>query len=200
MDIFGTWKWQTKKLHKTFTKAKPFPHIQIPHFLHSDFTVDLLQSLQKEQFFPKESDLFKFHQTNDFARTEIQLISFLRKQLLSKNFLNNLEKITGTKLRKKIDLHGTLYRDTDFLLCHDDKLQGRKIAFMLYLTSLKKRDGGALELYSAKTGQPKKVIKSYFPLTNSFLCFKVKKHSFHQVSEVVSKSPRITIAGWFYGK
>mgnify|MGYP003342408719 CR=1 FL=1 len=51
------------------------------------------------------------------------------------------------KLNKKVDLFASLYQDTDFLLPHDDKLESRKIAFIIYLSNLEKKDGGeVLEL------------------------------------------------------
>jgi len=37
----------------------------------------------------------------------------------------------------------------DVLLCHDDELEGRRIAFILYLMpAWEKSDGGTLDLYS----------------------------------------------------
>lgn len=37
----------------------------------------------------------------------------------------------------------------DILLCHDDMLEGRKIAYILYLVpNWKKDDGGLLDLFS----------------------------------------------------
>jgi len=38
----------------------------------------------------------------------------------------------------------------DFLLCHDDELDSRRIAFMLYLTKdWKETYGGGLDIYTA---------------------------------------------------
>lgn len=38
---------------------------------------------------------------------------------------------------------------SDVLLCHDDELEGRRIAFILYLVPpWEKSDGGTLDLYS----------------------------------------------------
>lgn len=43
---------------------------------------------------------------------------------------------------------GSKYEYTDTLLCHDDELEGRRIAFILYLVPYwKKEDGGALDLF-----------------------------------------------------
>ena len=43
---------------------------------------------------------------------------------------------------------GSKYEYTDTLLCHDDELEGRRIAFILYLVPhWKKEDGGGLDLF-----------------------------------------------------
>lgn len=42
---------------------------------------------------------------------------------------------------------------TDYLLCHDDQLENRKIAFILYLTESdwSNEDGGQLELFKCSS-------------------------------------------------
>lgn len=43
----------------------------------------------------------------------------------------------------------------DYLLCHDDQLENRKIAFILYLTENEwsEKDGGQLELFKCDSGK-----------------------------------------------
>ncbi|XP_047737201.1 prolyl 3-hydroxylase OGFOD1, partial [Hyalella azteca] len=41
----------------------------------------------------------------------------------------------------------SLYLHTDALLCHDDELEGRRVAFILYLGDLGAGDGGSLDLF-----------------------------------------------------
>ena len=44
---------------------------------------------------------------------------------------------------------------TDVLLCHDDELEGRRIAFILYLVpAWEQADGGTLDLYDADGEKP----------------------------------------------
>lgn len=71
----------------------------------------------------------------------------------------------------------------DFLLCHDDELESRRIAFILYLSKDWKREyGGNLDLFSAtKDVHPDKVVKSLVPEFNKFAFFEVDAKSFHQV-------------------
>ena len=103
----------------------------------------------------------------------------------------------GVRLKRNIlDLHGSLYKDTDFLLCHDDQLEGRKIAFLFYLSDLTEKDGGALAFYSKDFRTAKHII----PKFNTFACFEVSPISYHEVQEVVTDKQRIAIAGWFHGR
>jgi len=183
------------KLRKKYKSAKPFPHLQIKNFLKEKQLIKVFQALLKEKFTEKQSDLFKFLQTHDFASTENKTLRELRSFLCSEEFISIINQITDLSLKPGvIDLHGTCYRDTDFLLCHEDKLEGRKVAFMLYLSDFKAADGGALELYSKKLNP----VKKYIPKTNTFLFFEISKKTFHQVTEVLKDKQRITIAGWFH--
>lgn len=56
---------------------------------------------------------------------------------------------TGIELNDTVDLTSSVYKYTDYLLCHDDELEDRRIAFVLYLTEFDAHDGGTLELLSA---------------------------------------------------
>jgi len=192
------WENKIAILKKKYSCAKPFPHLEIKNFLPPKKAASLLKALRKERFYEKEADLFKFLQTNDFMGTKSKVLRDFRTFLSSKKFIQIIENITTAKLKKGvIDLHATCYRDTDFLLCHEDKLEGRKIAFMIYLTDTKKSEGGCLQLYS--TEKPKKIVKTLPPKGNSFVFFEISKKSFHQVSELLVPKQRITIAGWFHG-
>lgn len=111
----------------------------------------------------------------------------------------------------------------DYLLCHDDRLGRRKIAFVLYNldSDWSHNDGGLLELFytdqgifqsipfdnsevfvnSLVSGQPTPVFDSLLPKNNMLIFFEVSKISFHQVSEVLRhNSSRRSINGWFFTK
>lgn len=190
-----------KNLSIKFSKAKPFPHLQLSNFLRKDKADLLFKAISKEQFSLKESDLFKLLQSKDFANTNNIHIKSFRNFLASSEFINFMEKVTSTKLKQgTIDCGGSVYTSTCFLLPHDDRLDERSIAYIFYLSNLKKRDGGALKLYSAKNDKPLKVAKEMQPEYNSFSFFKVSKISYHEVGEVISDVPRISINGWFHDK
>lgn len=188
-----------KSLKSKFIANTPFEHLELTDFFVKQKAAMLLESLSKEQFFEKESDLFKFLQTNDMASTSISLLQEFHALLRSNEFIELMQDLTGLKLKNSIDLAGNIYQDTDFLLCHDDKLEGRKIAFLIYLSDMSPKDGGQLNLFDSKKNLPDKVAKKIVPKFNSFTFFKVSPKSFHSVGEVVSDTQRITFNGWFHG-
>ena len=110
--------------------------------------------------------------------------------------------MTNTNLsRTKYELHSLKLTNTDYLLCHDDKVQGRKIAFIINLSKdWTEKDGGQLELFNSKNNEPTTVAASITPKFNQFNIFEVTDKSFHQINEIVSNKNRISLAGWFYEK
>lgn len=189
-----------EELKKHFLNNNPFPHLELKHFFKEEKIEKLIKALEKEEFLEKESDLFKFMQTHDFATSEREELQELRNFLSSKEFLSFMEEITSIKCKEKsIDISASLYQNTDYLLPHDDQLEGRKIAFMLYLSTLKESDGGKLILYKTKGSIPREEEKAIIPEQNTFVFFKVSEKSFHEVEEVRSNIQRITIGGWFHG-
>lgn len=189
----------TTILQKKFRAAKPYPHLQLPNFLKKEVANKLLKELKKEKFDLKESDLFTFFQTSDLVTTNNLFIKEFRSFLCSAEFILLMTRITNLQLKKNsIDLAGTLYTNTNHLLPHDDQLENRKIAFMFYLTSLKKEDGGALGLYTSKNNAPTKITRKYSTQFNTFFFFQVSPVSFHEVEEVLTDTQRITLSGWFH--
>ncbi|CAF99561.1 unnamed protein product, partial [Tetraodon nigroviridis] len=94
------------------------------------------------------------------------------------------------------------YEYTDVLLCHDDELEGRRVAFILYLVPpWRSSDGGTLDLYSTDGHfQPQSIVKTLVPLLNTLVLFEVSPVSFHQVAEVLTKDKcRLSLSGWFHG-
>jgi len=188
-------------LRKEFISAKPFPHVIIENFLNPSMFVNILKALEKEVFFEKNSDLFNFLQTNDFCNIKNTTLKLLRDTLINRDFINFIEELTKTKISQtKIDMSASLYKKGDYLLCHDDRLEKRKLAYIIYLSTLKKEDGGSLNLFSSIDKNPQKIEKKIFPKANSFMIFEVTSSSFHEVEEILRKNERISIAGWFYDR
>lgn len=180
----------------------PFLHCVIPNFIQSQ---DFLERLQKEllnlDFHEKYNDLYKFQQSDDLKKRREPHISALRK-LLFEDFRAWLSDISKIDLEPTIDMSCAKYEFTDALLCHDDELEGRRIAFILYLVPLWDRSlGGTLDLYNTDEHfQPKQIVKSLVPSWNKLVFFEVSPVSFHQVAEVLSEEKsRLSISGWFHG-
>ncbi|MDP3728991.1 MAG: 2OG-Fe(II) oxygenase family protein [bacterium] len=189
-----------QELKRLFQNNAPFPHLELQNFFDEEKLAKVVHSLAKEVFLEKESDLFKFMQTHDFATSSTEELIELRKLLSSKPFLVYMEEITGIKLKEKsIDISASLYQNTDYLLPHDDQLEGRKIAFIIYLSNFEARDGGKLILYKTKGTIPREEEKTIIPQFNSFVFFKATDKSFHEVEEIMVNKQRITIGGWLHG-
>ncbi|MBI2665489.1 2OG-Fe(II) oxygenase [Candidatus Woesearchaeota archaeon] len=177
---------------------KPFPYIVLPRFLKGELADNLLIALKNEAFEEKKSDLFQFKQTKDLVGSKSNILQEFRSLLSSPSFVELISALSSQILQSNsIDLFGSLYEDTDHLLCHDDLLENRKVAFFYYLSDLKKEDGGALSLFSSSKGSPKRIEQRIIPRYNTFAFFIVSNKSFHQVEEMVGKKQRYALSGWF---
>ena len=184
---------------RTFSLAKPFPHLILRDFLLPEKLSLIEKALSLEKFQLKDADLFTFFQTNDLVGTKNKVLQEFRTFLCSPEFVSLISSITGVELiNNKIDLAGTLYTLTHHLLTHDDQVEKRRVAFMLYFSSLEKKEGGALALYNRCDGRANMIQKRIFPRRNTFIFFMVSKVSFHEVEEVISAKERIALSGWFY--
>ncbi|XP_059099448.1 prolyl 3-hydroxylase OGFOD1-like [Tigriopus californicus] len=183
---------------------EPFTYCAIKNFVQSPKSLleDLTQELNDLQMTEKNNDLYKFHQSGDLKAEKQEMIQkfihFLQTRV--KEFL---KEVTQIEFSQEIDLFCAKYNYTDYLLCHDDELEGRRIAFIWYLVppSWKEKDGGALDLFQTQAnGDPGEVVKSLTPTHNSFVFFEVTPKSFHQVNEVLTQDKtRLSVGGWFHG-
>ncbi|KAM6943507.1 prolyl 3-hydroxylase OGFOD1 [Xenentodon cancila] len=180
----------------------PFPHCIIKNFLSSKTFVESLQSeLLALNFHEKSNDLYKFKQSDDLRKREEPHIAGLRAALFG-HFRSWLGEVLGVELEPTVDISCAKYEYTDVLLCHDDELEGRRIAFILYLVPpWQSSDGGTLDLYTTDSNfQPQSIVKSLVPSWNTLVLFEVSPVSFHQVSEVLSQDKcRLSLSGWFHG-
>ncbi|KAF3686398.1 Prolyl 3-hydroxylase OGFOD1 [Channa argus] len=180
----------------------PFPHCIIKNFLISETFVENLQrELLDLNFHEKSNDLYKFKQSDDLRKTPEPHIAGLRAALFGQ-FRCWLGEMLGVELEPTVDISCARYEYTDVLLCHDDELEGRRVAFILYLVPpWESSDGGTLDLYTTNCNfQPQKIVKSLLPCWNTLVLFEVSPVSFHQVSEVLSQEKcRLSLSGWFHG-
>uniref|UniRef100_A0A2R9AE77 2-oxoglutarate and iron dependent oxygenase domain containing 1 n=1 Tax=Pan paniscus TaxID=9597 RepID=A0A2R9AE77_PANPA len=182
-QVAEAWSRRTPFSHEVIVMdMDPFLHCVIPNFIQSQ---DFLEGLQKElmnlDFHEKYNDLYKFQQSDDLKKRREPHISTLRK-ILFEDFRSWLSDISKIDLESTIDMSCAKYEFTDALLCHDDELEGRRIAFILYLVPPWDRSlGGTLDLYSIdELFQPKQIVKSLIPSWNKLVFFEVSPVSFHQ--------------------
>uniref|UniRef100_A0AAQ4QW95 Prolyl 3-hydroxylase OGFOD1 n=1 Tax=Gasterosteus aculeatus aculeatus TaxID=481459 RepID=A0AAQ4QW95_GASAC len=180
----------------------PFPHCIIKNFLASESFVESLQrELMDLNFHEKSNDLYKFKQSDDLKKRTEPHISGLRAALFGR-FRSWLGEVLQVELEPIVDISCAKYEYTDVLLCHDDELEGRRVAFILYLVPpWQSSDGGTLDLYTTDSNfQPQSIVKSLVPSLNTLILFEVSPVSFHQVSEVLTQDKcRLSLSGWFHG-
>jgi len=169
---------------------------------------------QNLSFTPKETDIYKIHQSGDLANLDgledsslklLPSLLQLRDALYSSAFREYLSAVTdsGPLSGKKTDMAINVYTPGCHLLCHDDVIGSRRVSYILYLTDpdrpWKPEWGGALRLYPTQTftgadGQPTKTPSPDFsvsipPAFNQLSFFAVQPgESFHDVEEVYARS------------
>ncbi|WYZ42973.1 hypothetical protein EsH8_VI_000672 [Colletotrichum jinshuiense] len=204
-----------KKVHESYTteyaNSSPYKHSVINGLVNDK----LLRSVRDEirdnvSFTPKETDIYKIHQSGDLANLDglddealakLPSLLSLRDAIYSETFRNYVSHITGCGplSGRKTDMAINVYTPGCYLLCHDDVIGSRKVSYILYLTDpdkpWKAEWGGALRLFPvlerkgkdgevAKTPAPDhtKVIP---PAWNQLSFFAVQPgESFHDVEEV----------------
>ena len=185
-------------LAASFKGATPFRHVLVLNFLEDPKPI--LKAVSSLDFKRLDTDLFSFSQSGNLLYETPAQLRPLTGFLCSSNFSGFISSITGHKLRPgALDLSASLYTATDYLLCHDDDIEDRKIAYILYLSdSFSQADGGALALLENNGKHPGQKAKRYFPVQNSLMVFEVSKKSWHEIEEVVSSKKRCTIGGWLH--
>lgn len=183
-----------------FVEARPFEHIYLDGFLKEDKANALREALLEEEFIHKESDLFSFSQTNDLSESKNELLKRFYLFISSEEFADFIRRLTGLKVKKgALDLSGSLYNSGDYLLCHDDQLEDRKIAYIFYLSvNFNESDGGRFILLDNLRGRPNKEVRKITPKWNRLVLFKVSEFSYHSVEENVSDKERLAIGGWLH--
>lgn len=176
---------------------------------------ELLRNVRSEiqqnlSFTPKETDIYKIHQSGDLANLDgledsslklLPSLLKLRNTLYSPAFREYLSTVTssGPLSGRKTDMAINVYTPGCHLLCHDDVIGSRRVSYILYLTDpdcpWKEEWGGALRLYptDTRTAEDGTIVKipgpdyelSIPPAFNQLSFFAVQPgESFHDVEEV----------------
>ncbi|RSM12960.1 hypothetical protein CDV31_006061 [Fusarium ambrosium] len=194
-----------------YAESAPYKHAVINGLVNDE----LLRSVRAEikanvEFTPKETDIYKIHQSGDLANldglddeslSKLPSLLKLRDAIYSESFRDYVSHITacGPLSGRKTDMAINIYTPGCYLLCHDDVIGSRRVSYILYLVdpdnSWKPEWGGALRLFPiqelkdkdgevAKTPLPD-VTKVIPPAWNQLSFFAVQPgESFHDVEEV----------------
>jgi prolyl 3-hydroxylase /prolyl 3,4-dihydroxylase len=182
-----------------FARARPFPFVVLKRCIRPELLPRLIGGLTKEGLIEQRSDLFHFLQTTDLHGVKDTALAKFIRVLDGEACAAYFRRITGVRIRSgATDLFGSLYTDTHHLLCHDDQLEGRKLAFIVYLSTLSVRSGGALLLRGDQKGRPGAVMQRIRPCAGDVVLFAVSKKSWHEVQEVIGRMKRYALGGWFH--
>ena len=206
-----------KSYTEEYAASAPYKHAVI-HNLVND---KLLRSVRQEitnnvEFTPKETDIYKIHQSGDLANLDglddkslakLPSLLALRDAIYSEAFRDYVSHITncGPLSGRKTDMAINVYTPGCFLLCHDDVIGSRRVSYILYLTDpdtpWQAEWGGALRLFPVqeirgKDGEVAKTplpdpSKAIPPAWNQLSFFAVQPgESFHDVEEVYHAETR----------
>ena len=198
-----------------YAASAPYKHAVV-HGLMND---SLLRSVRTEiidniHFTPKETDIYKIHQSGDLANLsglpesaleKLPSLLKLRDALYGPEFRQWISTVAGSGplSGKKTDMAVNVYVPGCHLLCHDDVIGSRRVSYILYLTDPDKpwqaSWGGALRLYptdeeKGEDGKLYKVPRAEFskvipPAWNQLSFFAVQPgESFHDVEEVYHRA------------
>ncbi|RPA91998.1 hypothetical protein L873DRAFT_1657609, partial [Choiromyces venosus 120613-1] len=216
------------KYRSEYATSEPYKHAVIHGLIDDTLLRNVrLEVLKNVEFTPKETDIYRIHQSGDLAnldglpKSALKLLPSLRKlrdSLYSKLFRDYICEITGCGplSGKKTDMAINVYTPGSHLLTHDDVIGSRRVSYILYLTSpdgpWQPSWGGALRLYPTRVAEDDvtrvpepewtKVIP---PAWNQLSFFEVQPGlSFHDVEEVYAPEEgedervRMAISGWFH--
>ncbi|HJM81267.1 MAG TPA: 2OG-Fe(II) oxygenase family protein [Candidatus Poseidoniia archaeon] len=181
-------------------KSRPFKHVVVKNFLDPptlDLVIDALAGLEYDF---KESDLFSYWASIDLTDINHPAINILRDDLGGEIWRKKVAESFKTKKLSSIDMAAYVYGLGDFLLPHDDQVEGRVIAYSLHLTpEITEKMGGSLNIFKANDAGKSKLVDSIIPEYNSLIMFEVSDSSWHQVSEIMQDIQRLTVTGWYHG-
>ena len=208
---------ESLEFYKTsYDDSQPYKH----GVIHELLQPSLLRAVRSEiteniSFTPKETDIYKIHQSGDLANLDgldsaalqrLPSLVTLRDALYGHEFRDYLSSVTGAgKLSgEKTDMAVNVYTPGCHLLCHDDVIGSRRVSYILYLLdpdrAWRGEWGGALRLYPtqqkiSKTGDEVAVpapnhTVSIPPAFGQLSFFAVQPGlSYHDVEEVYARQP-----------
>lgn len=193
-----------KNYSEEYIKQIPYPHISIPNILIENKAREIKEALYEIEFEEFNTDLYQFFKSKDIKHIENlpQVLKEFHEFIFSKNAIEFFQTLTSLQIKNRIgDLHSILLQQTHYLLCHDDQVDERIIAFIVNLSEdFNEEDGGALLIYDTnKDKQPSYISNTITPKFNQLNVFSVSEISYHEISEIEAENKdRISISGWYY--
>ncbi|CAI6332142.1 unnamed protein product [Periconia digitata] len=198
-----------------YVTSQPYKHAVIQNLVDDTLLRNVRNEIREHiSFTPKETDIYKIHQSGDLANLDglddsalkrLPSLLTLRDALYSSAFRKYLSSITGSGPLSglKTDMAVNVYTPGCHLLCHDDVIGSRRVSWILYLLDpdrpWKPEWGGALRLFPTRnekieTGEEVKVPQPDYsvsipPAWNQLSFFTVQPgESFHDVEEVYRRA------------
>ncbi|MCJ1434689.1 hypothetical protein MMC27_004058 [Xylographa pallens] len=198
---------------QNYTNSSPYRYGVISQLIEPNLLKHVRQEiLENLSFTPKETDIYKIHQSGDLANLDglddaslkrLPSLLTLRNALYSSVFREFLSSVTdaGPLSGKKTDMAINVYTPGCHLLCHDDVIGSRRVSYILYLLDpvqpWGRHWGGALRLYPTKPYKSSDGTKINIPASdptrfiqpawNQLSFFAVEPgQSFHDVEEVLA--------------
>lgn len=179
-----------KEYAEAFKAGTPFPHLFVRDVFPDDFLQAVRQELLGGTYFRKRNDLYDFSQTDDLKLAKGNATAALRQYIYSDAFRSWISGVTGVPVNDTVDVSAASYTEGSYLLCHDDDLSERRIAYIIYLVpeAWEEEDGGALDLFELEDNfdptVPGGVVRSLTPAWNAMAFFEVSAASHHQVRRI----------------
>lgn len=198
----------------SYAESLPYKHAVVDGLIDDALLRAVRQEVTENiHFTPKETDIYKIHQSGDLANLDglpasalekLPSLLKLRDALYSQKFRQWVSAVSGAGpvSGQKTDMAVNVYVPGCHLLCHDDVIGTRRVSYILYLTDpdapWSADWGGALRLYpvdeeKGEGGQVYKVpraewAKAIPPAWNQLSFFSVQPgESFHDVEEVYAR-------------
>ncbi|KAF1996813.1 Fe II 2-oxoglutarate-dependent dioxygenase-like protein [Amniculicola lignicola CBS 123094] len=205
-----------------YAASQPYKHAVIQDLVNDELLRNVRNEIREHiSFTPKETDIYKIHQSGDLANLDglddaalrrLPSLLTLRDSLYSSAFRKYLSSVTGAGPLSgvKTDMAVNVYTPGCHLLCHDDVIGSRRVSWILYLLDpdkpWKPEWGGALRLYptnllQTSQGEEVRVPQPEFtvsipPAWNQLSFFTVQPgESFHDVEEVYKEGLNEAVDG-----
>ncbi|KAF2146478.1 uncharacterized protein K452DRAFT_219110 [Aplosporella prunicola CBS 121167] len=198
-----------------YAESQPYKHTVIQNLVDPKLLRNVRDEIREHiSFTPKETDIYKIHQSGDLANLDglddsslkkLPSLLQLRDALYSSAFRKYISSIAGSGPLSgvKTDLAINVYTPGCHLLCHDDVIGSRRVSYILYLLDPDRpwqaSWGGALRLFPTENlttdageqvtvPQPDHTVVIP-PAFNQLSFFTVQPgQSFHDVEEVYKRA------------